>query len=498
MEIKSHLKWIGPAPGYTLDDYRYGDKGPWPKINNIMPELPAAINNVPKDNLEDFRVNVVSHYIKTLKIKRIKIIFKMLAGDYKLKPVNDNNFSHHIFFGLFSKLLTPISSKNDFIYFSDFIDKNNLLDENGEPRYLKVDTLSMNKTINLPGVYSAPTVTLFKRINKTIGVPLAMIINGLILTPKDGYSWELAKYFALQGILTVSTLAQHSKLHFPMDAISAISLTSLPTQHLLYKLLTPHTRIQLAINQAVLFIPYSVSYNNPFLPYTALPGWGNIPILQENMGWPGQLKDTFCGIEGNENYPKYKYPMSPEKNWTDFEDFLVNYYSVIFEFVSKVVRYMSASDPIIAYWSDAIAAWVPGFPNSQEIKQGDNLAKAITSFIWDVTVAHSADHGSINQYQKNILPLRIRVPPPASKTIPKINRNKMVRFSDTLRHRLCFSMYFGPQQNISLLCDTWYEFNHPTLDHLNRVFLQQLAVTDKNLTCRRFVELKNISRSIDF
>ncbi|BET63893.1 Lipoxygenase [Yersinia pseudotuberculosis] len=498
MSINIYEKWAGPASGYILDDYRYGDKGPWPKVNTLVKELPPVIENVPQEQLDDFRINVVTHYRRVLKSGRVKIFFKMLAGDHRLRPADDHVFSYNIFFGMISKLLTNKFTKQDYIDFKGIIDPNSMIDKTGEPRYLKIDTLSMNKVIPLFGIYSAPSVILFKRVDKTIGIPLAIKINGLIITPEDSNSWELAKYFVLQGTIIQSFHNIHPKLHFPMDAFSAITLTCLPTQHLLYKLLVPHTRTQLAINQAVTLIPYSVGHNNQYLPYTPFPGWGNIPVIQKGMGWPGQLEDAFCGIEGNENYPPYKYPMYPEKIWTDLEDFLAAYYTVIFDFVRGVVRHMSASDPIIAYWSDAIAAWVPGFPNSQEIKQGDNLTRAITSFIWDVTIAHSADHGAMGKYQQNIIPLRIRVPPPASKSIPPINRRKIANFNDTLRNRLAFTMFFGPPYSTEYLYNTWYGFEHPTLDKLNQLFLEQLAETDRNLTCRKFIALKDIARSINF
>lgn len=498
MATHPYDKWVGPAPGYTLDNYLYGDKGPWPKINTLIAELPPVIENIPQEQLDDFRINVVSHYRKVLKSGRIKIILKMLAGDRRLQPASDEIFSYNLFFGMISKLLIAEFNQQDYVDFDGIINPNNMFDEKGEPRYLKIDTLSMNKVIPLFGIYSAPTVTVFQRIDKKTGIPLAIKINGLILTPKDGDAWVLAKYFVLQGALIISVQAKHPQLHFPMDAISAITLSSLPTQHLLYKLLTPHTRIQLAINQAVILLPYSVGHNNQYLPYTPFPGWGNIPMIHKSMGWPGQLEDAFCGIDGNKSYPEYKYPMQPEKVWTDLDDFLNAYYAVIFDFVSGVVRHMSASDPIIAYWSDAISAWVPGFPDSQKIKQEDNLARAITAFIWDVSVAHSADHGSLGQCQQNIFPLRLRVPPPASKSIPPLNHRKVVNFDDTLRNRLCFTMYFGPPQSTEHLYDTWYSFDHPTLDHLNRLFLEQLVETEKNLTCRKFIALKDIARSINF
>lgn len=76
MSINIYEKWAGPAPGYTLDDYRYGDKGPWPKVNTLVKELPPVIENVPQEQLDDFRINVVTHYRRVLKSGRVKIFLK--------------------------------------------------------------------------------------------------------------------------------------------------------------------------------------------------------------------------------------------------------------------------------------------------------------------------------------------------------------------------------------------------------------------------------------
>lgn len=497
MSVEHYKEWAGPIQGYTTDDYLYGPEGPWPKANTLAAELPAMIKRVPKTHIDDFRTDVVSHYLRTLKSGRAKILLKMLAGDYRLQPVSDLLFVEQLFYGTLSKLLTPVSAK-DVAQFPDHLSPDDLFNSEGEPKYLKIDTLSMGRLDPLPGIYSAPSLTLFKRDNHQSGTALAIKINGLVLTPDDKNAWELAKYFVLQGALCLITLVTHPRLHFPVDAISAISLTALPKEHLLFKLLAPHTRIQLAINQAVSLQPYSVAHNNQFLPYTPYPGWGNVPVIEEGRGWTGLMTDAFSGIEGNSSYPPYTYPLVPEKIWSDFDDFVRGYYKVIFDFVSAVTPHIDVNDPVITYWSNAIAEWVTGFPAHQRIREGDTLARVLTYFIWDVTVAHSADHGAMGHYQQNIFPLRLRVPAPSSKTIPPINRAKLVTFDDTLRNRLCFKMYFGPPQGTQHLYDTWYSFGTNELDNANKKFLRELMSFNERITCRRFIKLEDIARSINF
>ncbi len=497
MSAEQYKEWAGPLDGLSTEDYLFGKDGPWPKTNTLVPELPAMVRRVPKPHLEDFRVNVVSHYLKTLKSGRLKIILKMLAGDHKLQPVSDGLFVEQLFYGTFSKLLTPVGVE-DVSEFPTLLNADDLLDHEGEPKYLKIDTLSMNRVDPLHGIYCAPSLTLFRREHGSSGTALAIKINGLVLTPQDKNAWDLAKYFVLQGALCVITLVTHPRVHFPMDAISAISLTALPKQHLLFKLIAPHTRIQLAINQAVSLLPYSVAHNNQFLPYTPYPGWGNIPIFEEGRGWTGHMTDAFSGIAGNRCYPAYTYLLRPEKVWSDFDDFLRGYYDVVFDFVSAVLANIDRDDPALIYWSNAIAAWVTGFPDHQRIREGDTLARVVASFIWDVTVAHSADHGAMGHYQQNAIALRLRRPAPTRKDMPPINRRKLVTFGDTLRNRLCFEMYFGPPRGSGHLYNTWYNFEVPELDRLNKKFLADLQAYDEGLSCRRFIKLKDIARSINF
>ena len=81
MSVEHYAEWAGPLQGYTADDYLYGMHGPWPKANTLAGELPAMIKRVPKAQIDDFRIDVVSHYLKTLKVGRVKILLNMLAGD---------------------------------------------------------------------------------------------------------------------------------------------------------------------------------------------------------------------------------------------------------------------------------------------------------------------------------------------------------------------------------------------------------------------------------
>jgi len=81
----------------------------------------------------------------------------------------------------------------------------------------------------------------------------------------------------------------------------------------------------------------------------------------------------------------------------------------------------------------------------------------LTTFLFDVTVEHAADHVSYAQIPTEYLPLRMRIEPPKSKNIPAFNPRDIRNKKDALQHRLAWALFFSPS-NISLLKNTKYPF----------------------------------------
>ena len=71
-----------------------------------------------------------------------------------------------------------------------------------------------------------------------------------------------------------------------------------------------------------------------------------------------------------------------------------------------------------------------------------HLAEAVSTFIHTVSVAHSADHFAYSQQPMNVAPLRLRVPPPASKRMEPLDRSRLLWRRDAFRHWMARRMYF--------------------------------------------------------
>jgi hypothetical protein len=124
----------------------------------------------------------------------------------------------------------------------------------------------------LPGVHAAPVMVLVRREGARWQV-VAIRVDRRVVTPGEGDTWTLAKCFALQAAQVRLVCATHPRLHFPADAINAITRTALPEDHPVRRLIEPHTRFTLGLHEAVIHHRRSAMNNsqremyNPF-PYT--------------------------------------------------------------------------------------------------------------------------------------------------------------------------------------------------------------------------------------
>ena len=73
-----------------------------------------------------------------------------------------------------------------------------------------------------------------------------------MFTNADGEAWRVARYFVLQGAIHRINLIDHTEVHFPPDAINAISKTVLPKDNLVLRLLQPHLWLSMCVNNTVL------------------------------------------------------------------------------------------------------------------------------------------------------------------------------------------------------------------------------------------------------
>jgi hypothetical protein len=468
----------------TIDYPLHSAKDLYPEPSPHAPnQLAANVLRVPEIENQEFLKAVVSRYKRQLLRYPIQALFYTLTHR-QLETISDRDFSQWLSDGAPSKFLNPQFDPVDRENFVPF-----LTEQSPSTVLYKVDTACVQDLTAFPGIYVEPTVTLLQKHADGQFEALAIQINGLCLTPQDVNAWSLAKHFVVQGVCIGITLCEHPRLHFPMDAINAISKTTLPQNHLLFKLLEPHLYLSLPLDNRVLQHPRSVYINNQKEIHTPFSS----PLESQLQPFIA----GYSGIPNNSSYPAYSYPMSVPKIHSDYGIFLSAYYSTIYSFVRKIIAKIPPQDGSIRQWADQISQWVPGFPNGDAIFQEDNLIAAVTFFIWDVTVGHATDHWEVGHYEPHQYSYRLRVAPPTSKTISPINRSKLLKLEDIFRHKMAQHMFFRPN-NVTLLHDTRYDFDDPELIQANHDFLEALKQTDTNLPVKRYIPLSEISRSIQY
>jgi hypothetical protein len=106
----------------------------------------------------------------------------------------------------------------------------------------------------------------------------------------------------------------------------------------------------------------------------------------------------------------------------------------------------------------------------------------VTTYIWDVAIAHSLEHATFNRLGPYKTSFRVRVPPPTSTDLPKRHElRELVYGRDLFKSNLAFHMFFKPHI-IKRLVDVKYGFDAPELQSAVKRFHADLEATEKRLT----------------
>jgi hypothetical protein len=503
------------TPPYSQDDFMFGRKGPWPQPSPSHPlgQAPAVVH-LPRSEQLDWDLHIGSRYLRTL-FWYSPVAAVKTAEHPCLAEIDDTTFDRLLTTGIYTKFLTPLARFALRDGLQQVLERSPAMKEppGPDPRdvfadlmhddgasYYVVDLTPIKSVRPYAGMYVAPTLSLVRKDQKNApGRVLAIYINDLVLQPSDGAAWQLAKYFVLQAAAYGILFTIHPNIHFPYDPINAITVSALPTEHILFKLLSPHLRFSLALDNAVLESPGSVISNyraNPYDPFTA----------RMKDGLSALFNAGYAGIPGNPAYPPYTYAFAPKEFDSDYSTFLSAYYAPFQRFAREVLspKNLSPGDRYATRWANYIHNWIPSFPDGDEIWIGHRLADAVAGFMWDVSVGHASDHGV---FTSNILPtqycFRLRLPPPASKQIRDFDRRHLSKPIDLFKTFLCTKIFFQPT-NVTLLIDTEYAFNadvEPDLIAAQNQFHQDLRDTQARLREEGipiYMPLEKIARSIQY
>jgi hypothetical protein len=348
----------------------------------------------------------------------------------------------------------------------------------------------------LAGEYVAPSVVIMSRPRnpapgheydfrvEAIHIYVQSIPNGpydskLKLIPGDGKAWQLAKYFALQGALVRVNLIDHPMVHFPFDAINAITKSVLPTGNVVLQLLLPHLLLSLPVDNRVLEGAHSLLNRTANFPYSPYPAKGDEIRKVFPFYWVGASTPSNA-------FPPYQFATVPRDIPSKYGTFLNGYYGPILNFTKLVVDCIPDDGKdweAIRFWADHVASWVPGFPDGQAIyKNKELLAQTCAAVIWNCAIVHTADHWLMHQIFEDRLPTPyiLREPPvPACPGVDPDYRPAARLIRDVIPARLCDLMFFEPH-GTTQLSDFKYQFSNVP-DRVIDIFRKSLTAADQRL-----------------
>ena len=418
-----------PFPDLPIDAFLYGHEGPWPQPSRDHPFGQAPeIYNIPQEEWADWKKYVGSYYLDKIAEFGLEAGVRSLesafgnAQDYA--PITDAEFTTLLCEGLYSKFLSPLDPR-DQRTFKDYITSS------GDYEYWKSDYSCM-RVVRQPwaGEAVAASIALLRRPRNDPGFKYEVLalmlqvwdaqrqqfIDSEIFTPADGEAWRVARYFVLQGAIHRINLIDHTEVHFPADAINAITKTVLPKANLVLRLLQPHLWLSLPVNNTVLEGQRSLINRDTWYPWSPFVAKGDEVRRLLPFGWYGSAyyaakdaidepyRDPYFD-EPNSSYPAFTYDPIPPEIPSRYGEFLNAYFAPVRKFVRGVVEQMNDADwREIGYWAQHISTWLPGFPTREDLTGADGqtrdkelLADTLAHFIWNASVRHSADHQTLHE-----------------------------------------------------------------------------------------------------
>lgn len=489
---------LGPRPDESSRRYKYAIRAPWPQPNPHAPdELAPSVLHLPEAELRDFKKLVMGRLTRQL---RTRVVPAMVFAEKNREApaVSDSAHVRYLTETLFSRGMT--TELDDY----DRQALGTLPDDIGT--VYKVDLSPATLIDPVDDFHVVGCISYFARRTPTERcVPLGIVFPEpgtltrrerqappLLIRPVDGEAWELAKHFPVSSAVYIGLNGTHPFIHFPSDAINALAKAILPTSHVLSQLLAPHLFIQLCLNFSVLFIDKSPQHNNLSEFFTGL--------AYDGKESPHRLmRAVYVGIDGNSSYPGYSFKRVLSPTHSDYSQFIDGYFRVIRNFVVEVLAGITIEDPHVRRWVDACAEYVRDFPTAEELQDHDRLLDTVAQIICNASVVHSVDHYSFGSIPILERSLRMRVPPPTSRSHPPLDRSAFTTVDDRFRLCLTNEMHFDPTPfALTRLEDVDYGFSEPGLHAANARFLASLRAYDQNPGVTRHIPLHDIASSIQY
>ena len=497
------LSLAGRDGAEPTKNFLYARKGPWPQPSPRRPlGTSPEVLHLPWQEKLDWQRHIGLRYLRDLFLYAPISLVKAVRFR-ELPVIPDPDLSSVLTRGIYSRFLAPLDEVDEEAFAGRYDP------DDGGVRF-KLDFSPIAGVHPYHGMYVSPTVTLVDapsgRVEDLAVRAIAIGDQRLVLGPEDGESWDLAKYYVLQGCSYATLFTGHPNVHFPFDTVNAVTKGSLPTDHLLFKVLYPHLRFSLVLDNAVLQSPSSVISNYQstiYDPFTARASDGLMSFFV--AGYKGQ--------PGNSAYPAYHYP-TRERGLglppTPYGEFLGRYFDPFLEFATAVVDHMTEEELGFAQeWARWIHVWIPGFPDldfrhaDEEViaESKAKLAHAVAVVLWDVTVVHSTDHHNFAiDIPVDWKCFRLRQAPPVHRNGPAVDRRRLSRKIDLFKSHLAHRMFFAPT-TVTHLMAVNYQFGTDELRTVANRLRESLRTVEAGLRqdgVPIFMPLSEMAASIQY
>jgi hypothetical protein len=239
---------------------------------------------------------------------------------------------------------------------------------------------------------------------------------------KDDWPWRYAKTCAQISDWARHEIAVHLvETHMVEEAIIVATHRTIPEEHLIYEILSPHWFRTLAINAAAraVLIPQVIARVSGFGPDTnpatsravKMMNWCYTTYNFQAKYIPNDLKTRGFDMEAQmgDKYRNYPYASDMHLLWGVIRDFVASVLATKFKFDKDV-----ADDVFIASWCEEIQTkgQIPTFPTITTV---DQLVDAVTMCIHIASAQHTAVN-YLQDYYYSFVPAK---PPALCTPLPK-------------------------------------------------------------------------------